>query len=443
MARHLVVDKTQTIDSRDELIYLLCEAASVEHSLMCQYLFCGFSLKVNVSEGVTDEQMNQICNWERFILMVARQEMEHLGLVCNLLSAIGAAPYFSHPTFPYPTSLYRHSMSLDRFSAQTLKKFICFERPRGVDPRHAFCFEPDLQIKGLIDVVAPSPLPYETVGELYEALRRGFENVAKRNSNLFIGPLSTQVTGDELLTNFVRKGATGGGYDIFMAPVTNLESALKVIDLIIHQGEATKVDPKCEEFELSHFRVFQRIYCDLLKIRDAHPQFEPARAVVSNPVLYPDAGRPGQTKITDPNSRAVLDLLDGAYGLMLLLLLRFFSHVDENKALFEEVRAAAFFPFMTMVIRPLTEVLTSLPAYEHGGPERAGPSFEVYPNVSLVPHTRSAWRVLYERFEELADDAKQISQRTQMPERVAYIAESLELIRRRLASVLHPLGIPL
>ena len=442
MAKYTADDKSHVIESRDELIYLLSEAAAVEHSLMCQYLFCAFSLKSDASEGVTDEQMNHISNWERFILMVARQEMEHLGLACNLLSAIGAAPYFSHPNFPYPTSLYRHWMSLDRFSAQTLKKFICFERPRKVEPGDAFCTEPYLQNAALAEAVSPVPLPYETVEELYDAIRAGFDNLAKKNSNLFIGPLAAQVTGDELATNFIRKGATGGGYDIFMMPVTDLATAQQVLDLIIRQGEASEIDPAAEEYELSHFRAFHRIYKDLQKFQAADPSFEPARAVVSNPVLYADTARKVQTVITDCNSRAVLDLLDGAYEVMLLLLIRFFAHTDDNQALLQEVQATAFFPFMTMVIRPTTEVLTTLPAFSVGGRERAGPSFQVYPNLGFLPHNRSAWNVLYERFQELADDAKEISRSPGMPERMSYIAESLELMRRRLASVLRPLGIP-
>jgi hypothetical protein len=33
------------IEDREELIYMLSEAASLEHMIMCQYLFAAFSLK--------------------------------------------------------------------------------------------------------------------------------------------------------------------------------------------------------------------------------------------------------------------------------------------------------------------------------------------------------------------------------------------------------------
>ena len=33
------------IERREALIYMLCQAAEVEHGIMCQYLFAAFSLK--------------------------------------------------------------------------------------------------------------------------------------------------------------------------------------------------------------------------------------------------------------------------------------------------------------------------------------------------------------------------------------------------------------
>jgi hypothetical protein len=41
-----------TIESREELIYLLSEAAEVEHGVACSYLFAAFSMKNDVSEGL-------------------------------------------------------------------------------------------------------------------------------------------------------------------------------------------------------------------------------------------------------------------------------------------------------------------------------------------------------------------------------------------------------
>jgi hypothetical protein len=45
--------------SREELIYLLAEAAEIEHNLMCCYLFAAFSLKT-VDDGLSAAQAAEI-----------------------------------------------------------------------------------------------------------------------------------------------------------------------------------------------------------------------------------------------------------------------------------------------------------------------------------------------------------------------------------------------
>ena len=39
------------IEHREALIYMLCEAAELEHAIMCQYLFAAFSLKESDRRG--------------------------------------------------------------------------------------------------------------------------------------------------------------------------------------------------------------------------------------------------------------------------------------------------------------------------------------------------------------------------------------------------------
>ena len=41
------------IENRAQLIYLLTEAAELEHGLMCCYLFAPFIIKKDTSEGIT------------------------------------------------------------------------------------------------------------------------------------------------------------------------------------------------------------------------------------------------------------------------------------------------------------------------------------------------------------------------------------------------------
>src|SRR5579864_6382281 len=94
------------IEHREALIYMLCEAAELEHGIMCQYLFGAFSLKQSADEGLTAEEAEAVQRWRKTISHVATQEMLHLSLVQNLLSAIGCAPHLSRPNFPHPASNY-------------------------------------------------------------------------------------------------------------------------------------------------------------------------------------------------------------------------------------------------------------------------------------------------------------------------------------------------
>ena len=85
---------------REDVWWLLSEAAQLEHMIMCQYLFAEFSLKQGTDEGLTAEQAEVVDRWRETLNSIAVQEMLHLALVANLSTAIGAAPTFGRPNFP-------------------------------------------------------------------------------------------------------------------------------------------------------------------------------------------------------------------------------------------------------------------------------------------------------------------------------------------------------
>jgi hypothetical protein len=123
------------IDTREELINSLYEAAELEHGLLVQYLFSAFTLKRREDEGITKVQQLLITDWEKAILRVAHQEMYHLANVCNLLSAVGASPQFSRPNFPQPMKkYYPFDFQLERLNDNSLYRFIIFELPEGEPP---------------------------------------------------------------------------------------------------------------------------------------------------------------------------------------------------------------------------------------------------------------------------------------------------------------------
>src|SRR3569623_1836633 len=65
------------IEHREALIYMLCEAAELEHGIMCQYLYAAFSLKQSLDEGLDADGLAAVQSWRRTLGEIAGQEMLH------------------------------------------------------------------------------------------------------------------------------------------------------------------------------------------------------------------------------------------------------------------------------------------------------------------------------------------------------------------------------
>ena len=122
------------IEHREALIYMICAAAELEHALMCEYLFAAFSLKESTDEGLSEEQAAAVNRWRSTVLGVAGQEMLHLALTANMLTALGASPHLSRPNLPQPARHYPAAVKLALlpFGEQALRHFLYLERPEGM-----------------------------------------------------------------------------------------------------------------------------------------------------------------------------------------------------------------------------------------------------------------------------------------------------------------------
>jgi hypothetical protein len=100
------------IEHREALIYMLCQAAELEHGIMCQYLFAAFSLKQREDEGLTAEELEAVTRWRRAISHVATEEMLHLALGHNVLRRSSRRRTAGVPSSrPRPTILRHASTS--------------------------------------------------------------------------------------------------------------------------------------------------------------------------------------------------------------------------------------------------------------------------------------------------------------------------------------------
>jgi Ferritin-like len=385
------------IETREELVYLLGEASELEHGLLCEYLFAQFSLKRDLAEGVTAAQLARIQAWETAIIDVTKQEMLHLALATNILSAIGAAPHFERPNFPILSHWYPPDVqiALVPFGERALRHFIYLERPEGMplDDAEGFAaMEQSLPLTGDDSQLTASPEEWHTVGHLYRGLQAGLQHLVDKygEDQVFIGPPEAQVT-----------------TQVFEWPqltaVTDLASASAAIEVIVEQGEGARGD-----WVKSHFGTFVGILEDYLAMRAADPNFEPARPVMPVYVRQPpDVDR--ATLITDPLTRRVADLFNALYEVILQLQSRYFVHqgetAEELDTLAKTVKHA-----MNWVMRGLGPVLTSLPV----GPEfpgmTAGPAFEIVrPAFFVLPHRAAAWHILRERTQTLSEEAASLA----------------------------------
>jgi ferritin-like protein len=126
------------ISTRAELIDALRIASELEHQLMAQYLFAVYSLKRYTYEGLDPVQIERVRRLSSSITLIARQEMEHLGLALNLLSSIGGTPSFTRPNMPQKADYYGKAgikLELTRGNLATIKRFQRFEAPDKLTKR--------------------------------------------------------------------------------------------------------------------------------------------------------------------------------------------------------------------------------------------------------------------------------------------------------------------
>jgi len=125
----------RVVAHREQLWWLLAEAAQLEHMIMCEYLYAEFSLKNGSGGGLTAGQAEAVGRWRTTLHEIAVQEMLHLALVSNLMTAIGAAPVFGRPNFPQRSGYFPAGVQLDLlpFGEQALRHYLFLERPEGME----------------------------------------------------------------------------------------------------------------------------------------------------------------------------------------------------------------------------------------------------------------------------------------------------------------------
>ncbi len=436
--------------TKAELIDALNVAAELEHLLMCQYLFAAFSLKRSPEEGLSSVQAEQVRRWGSKVTLVARQEMEHLGLVMNLLSAIGAQPMFKRPNFPQRRNLFPGAdllQTLTPFSRETMRRFVHFEQPHP-QPAPDYCSMPTRGAGALYAHIehrreqrasratetlqGSADVQFTSVQDLYEQLIAGFEATERAigAEQLFSGNPNRQIWGGPT-SPLAGTMNDLSQYGLDLTRVSDGASARAAMQKILIQGEGTFGDARY--IEHTH-------YCLFASVLDELPaDWSPSRPVVENPMLHHHADVLHSKRvhlITCSETRGVAELSNECYELMLRMLLTLYSLDGDNdeRAAFMD---AAFFPMMTMFVRPLAEILTSLPAFDDGRPGNAGPGFELPAGcvIAVPPKQCEAFIEIQQKLDELEEKFHTLAiyeHKQRYPQQVARL-EMLGTHMRRLA----------
>ncbi|HEV3212864.1 MAG TPA: ferritin-like domain-containing protein [Acidimicrobiales bacterium] len=389
--------------ARTTLAPLLRMAAEIEHAIACQYLFAAHSMKSHpVEPGCTPERLELLRTWKGTLLSIARMEMEHLGIVNNVLMAMGEDAHLGRPSFPTPRGLFpvEEGFSLEPFSLATLGRFVLIEYPHHKTARVT-------EFLGFLERDGRTPedddlrhqigtgrdVQRNSISELYDMIEHAIEHLADNvAASLFIGDPTLQVTNSTL-------GFPPGVRirDVELSAVDGKKAAVKILRRVRREGEGGK---KRTEYEpLEHFPRLVSMYEALSEERRMDPAFDPARPVVSNPVA---GGRHRAsdvvTRVRDPLAKEVMHAHDLAYDTSLRLLAMICA-IPSSDPTYPVVQNLAFMPMMTLVLRPLGELLTHLDAGVTPG-AKAGAAFSSPPHLS-TDSPATARRLVAEQLGEL------------------------------------------
>ncbi len=118
-------------DARAEVARLLRIAAELEHLLVIEYLYAGYSVR----DAYFDRIVGDVRTGEgasQTLSQVAVEEMLHLRQVNQLLIELGAPPHLGRPKLPFRSALYPFDLQLEPLSSRSLARYLYIEAPPGV-----------------------------------------------------------------------------------------------------------------------------------------------------------------------------------------------------------------------------------------------------------------------------------------------------------------------
>ncbi|MGC2236335.1 MAG: ferritin-like protein [Pyrinomonadaceae bacterium] len=357
----MILLKDIQIETIEDVRDALQLAVELEHATIPTYLTANFTLNNTGNDDISN-----------LVGSILGEEMLHLSIAANVLTAIGGHAVINKPPFipTYPGPLPGGVESglqvpLARFSLDLVQNvFMVIEEPEN--PIH-------------IEALVENQL---TIGMFYEKIKQQLGELDKeakaKGSTIFTGNPAHQVTFDKF---FPTK---------LLFPITDLKTADRGIDIIVDQGEGTTTDPFVNPDDVptgtnepAHYYRFQEIVKGkkLVKKPDGTYSFS-GDPIPFDGTLIPNMRENPKMSDYPVNSLAYLNskLFNYSYTNLLNSLHRAFNGEPE------QINAAMGLMFS---VRLYALELLALPDPNNPG-FVAGPSFEYVGSEDLTSTERQA-----------------------------------------------------
>lgn len=228
-------------------------AIELEHATIPPYLTAMFSLRPLLPLSLTGEKVRPekdrvVKEVKDIIHSVVIEEMMHMSIACNILTALGGHPFINKegfvPTYPgkLPMAIdHDLTVELRKYSLDQVKNvFMSIEEP---DDPIIILKSANKSTGGLLEELLNGTKSL-TIGQFYTILKLIIQKVAP---DQLPGDPSKQVT-----SNFFPA-------DEFF-PILTKDDACRAIDIIIEQGEGTSTSIEDEDGEIAHYYKFQELY---------------------------------------------------------------------------------------------------------------------------------------------------------------------------------------
>jgi hypothetical protein len=397
----VVLQRPRDFSVRDWAIYLLHNAAEVEHALMVQYLFAKYSLNPDATKSGNPPTANPR-QWAGIIRKIAIEEMGHLLTIQNILRFVGGPMSFEREDFPIPTNIYPFDFELEQLTKDSLAKYVYAEMPANDVPvgvmTHAE--RKEIEDRAIKAAGADHNKPLNHVGILYASLLDVFADPVFDDAQTAGFPTDTEnyqqnpadfrsadngtIVGDPVNLEGIR-----------VLEIKSIDDVKAALTFIATQGEASVQDTTN-----SHFERFLEIY-------RVFPETDEAGWIV--PPVFPTLRNPTTTRGSDgeielETTQLWARLFDLRYRMLLAALVHITAlpvrQTDPQTV--QKIKTLLGWIFLNLMVKSgdpnslnvanLAKALAQMPAKNTSNAPTAGAPFGMPYSVNLPDREAERWQ---------------------------------------------------